>query len=488
MGIVFVDARKGSNAGNRWSRATGCLGMLVVWASFVGCSGDAPAEQTTPTARQLKVLTRTFAAAGPPELRERFTGIVVPHRSSALAAKALGRVEQVMVDMGDRVETGQLLIQLDEQQLNAELQVAEANLAGAKNRLDELQTGPRRQDIDRAVSRVAEVQANLQLAQANFERAQELRISGAISRQEFDERQFAVQALESQLGAAAQELDLLREGTRQELLAAQVNAVLSLEAEIERIRVRVREQQVIAPYAGQVQARLIDEGDVVQPGQTLLQLVESAELEVEVGLPVQLANNLQPSRVDLVVGGDSDTGGAGIKLPAELARMAPGLDAATRTRKCVFKLRPSAGEHVVIGDAVHVFVRLPLEPSVGGSVWVPTSALSAGPRGLWNLFVVVAHDAAAVSGTEPAPPAVKAAEMPHRAATARPVSQGSLGVMSVVEQRPVELLRVFGEWSEVRGPIDPSESFVIDGMHRIVSGQVVMAVEVTEQSPGEPQC
>lgn len=422
--------------------------------------------------RRLKVLTSTFAETLPPEYCERFTGIVVPHRASALAAKAVGRVERVLVDIGDTVEEGQLLIQLDEQQLLAERRVAEAELAVAQNRLEELETGPRRQELDRAQSRVAEIQANLDLAAANLKRAQGLRDSGAISKQEFDEQRYAVDALDSQLKAAQQQLDLLEEGTRREMLAAQRNLIRSLEAGIERIRVRLAEQQVRAPYAGQVQTRLVDEGDVVQPAQTLLQIVESSVLEVEVGLPVKLANRLQPDWADLVV---EDDRGKSVKLPAEIARMAPSLDSSTRTRKCVFRLHPQQGHPVVIGDAVSVCIRVPLEPAAKGSMWVPTTALTTGPRGLWSVYVLVAPG---VENHANLAPPNSAGGATRDAAESKPSSDGKAGAETewLVEQRPVELLRAYGDWSEVRGPLQFEERFITEGVHRIVRGQIVVAV------------
>jgi hypothetical protein len=83
--------------------------------------------------------------------------------------------------------------------------------------------------------------------------------------------------------------------------------------------------------------------------------------------------------------------------------------------------------------------------------WVQTQSLTAGPRGLWALYV-----------------AVPLMETPL-------ITQGgSVDVAThKIERRPVELLRAQGPWSEVRGPVKPDEAIVVEGTHLVVPGQLV---------------
>lgn len=409
-------------------------------------------EETASSARFLEVATSTFSQVRPPNMEQRYTGIVLPRRTSLLAAKALGRVEEVRADIGDAVRAGDLLIELDDDQLAAELEVAQASLAAAQDRLQEMLAGPRRQDIEQAESRVNELQAILDLEQANLERTQALKASRAISIQELDERRFQVQATTARLAAAQQQLNLLREGTRAEQLAAQKNLVASLLAEVDRIQVRLDEQRILAPYDGQVQQRLVDEGAVVSPGQALLEIVETGALEIHVGLPAELAADLQAGVMEHIFvlppgRSQPSTDLAAGRVSARLDRISPNLDATTRTRRCILLIEAKETPLIAIGDSVDVLLNHSRESANHyHGTWVPTEALTAGPRGLWMLFVTV--------------PADQDSRFPELD-------------LQKIEQRPVELLQAHGEWSLVRGPLDQNERFVTRGVHRIVAGQLV---------------
>ncbi len=124
--------------------------------------------------RPVRVVTVPVRAAGPASMTQRFTGIVNARRMSTLSAKSLGRVERIAVDIGDHVRPGEVLVELDRDQLAAERRVVAANGNAAQARLAELQAGPRAQDIARAESAVREAQANLELREASFRRVADL--------------------------------------------------------------------------------------------------------------------------------------------------------------------------------------------------------------------------------------------------------------------------------------------------------------------------
>ena len=388
-------------------------------------------------ARPLRVVVQHAANAGPAELRQQFTGIVRPRRQSQLAAKALGQVEEVLVDLGDIVAQNQLLVRLNVDELQAERRVLRARLQGAQQQLTELETGPRMQDIDQAQAALQEALASQRLRMANLERTRSLRVSSSVSAQELDEAQYALDAANSQVEAASLALDLLQEGTRSERIEAARAEVASLEAEIERTEVRIAEQQVTAPYAGRIESRFVDEGSIVAAGQKLLEIVEADHLLVHVGLPPALAIQCQHSPPNVSVGGQA--------LNVEFERLAPTLDEATRTREVVFRVAASDGSYVTGGMAVAVEVAAPPERR---GLWIPTAALTSGQRGLWALYVVIPDQAV----------------------------EAATNMTGVIDRRPVEVLGTQGEWSEVQGEISPQDQIVMEGVHRVAHGQCVVAV------------
>ncbi|MEO0683462.1 MAG: biotin/lipoyl-binding protein, partial [Cyanobacteria bacterium J06649_11] len=83
------------------------------------------------------------------------SGIVQPVRSVNISPKVAGRVSKLFVEQGDIVKEGQLIAQMENADLQAQVQEAAATLEIEKARLDELETGNRRQDIAAAEANVS---------------------------------------------------------------------------------------------------------------------------------------------------------------------------------------------------------------------------------------------------------------------------------------------------------------------------------------------
>lgn len=387
-------------------------------------------------ARPLSVRGLRLSQAGPEFLSQKFTGIVMARRRTELSAKTLGRVERIAVDIGDRVSAGQVLIDLDRAQLQSERAVVEANLNAAQARLAELQHGPRPQELEQSAAAVKEVRSQAELLKANYDRAVQLYERSSISRQEFDESRFRATAVFAQLESAEKSFELLQVGTRSEQIDMQLAVVAGLHAQLKTIDIQLAEKHISCPYTGHIQARLVDEGQIVAAGQPLLEIVETTALEVHVGLPVDLCTNLSEDQLYVKVG---DTA-----LPTTLARVSPTVQSTTQTREVVLALKDQSYQLIPLGSAVQVELKRQMETQ---GYWIPTSALTSGIRGLWAVFV-----ATPLENVQPA----AESRATHR-----------------IERRQVELLRSQGDWSEVRGPIAGSEQLVIDGIHRIVAGQKV---------------
>lgn len=427
--------------------AVACIGVLSSFACYqwglnspgkdgsVESAADPVQSKVAERNRLLSVTTCQLNAAGPDFLSQKFTGIVASRRKSQLAAKTVGRVESVLVRVGSNVAQGDVLVELDQQQLVAQRNLAVAALNAAQARLRELRAGPRTQEIEQAESRVSELESNLKLSQANFARLSDLRNSSSISKQEYDESRFSLNAAEAQLQSATQALELLKEGTRVEQIESQVATVEGLVAQIAKIDADIRDQTIVAPFNGAIQMRQVDEGAVVSPGQTLLEILEATPYEVRVGLPQELVDDLSESNLAVLHDGQ--------KLSASIARVAPAIQETTRTREVVLLLSEVSSAIVSVGSAVSVEVRQPTESQ---GYWVPTKSLTAGARGLWAVFVAVAS--------------------PEN------------GGQHQIERRQVELLRAYDGWSEIQGPLSPSDQLVIEGVHRVTPGQEVECVRV----------
>ncbi len=86
-------------------------------------------------------------------------GKVVPVRSAAISFLAGGNVAKVPVAFGDRVTAGQTLVELDTRQLEIQLAQADANLASAQAKLNQLKNSPTAQEVASAKQNVVSAQA-----------------------------------------------------------------------------------------------------------------------------------------------------------------------------------------------------------------------------------------------------------------------------------------------------------------------------------------
>jgi RND family efflux transporter MFP subunit len=191
-------------------------------------------------------------------------------------ARINGYLKRFLVDLGDSVRKGQLLAEIESPEVDQQLRQARANLA---------------------VARAALVQnrANLTLAGIGARRWAALAKDHAVSQQEADEKQAALEAREADVHAAEA-------------------AIQSQEANVKRYEELQGFMQILAPFDGLISSRSVDIGTLVSEGSTtstreLFRLVqvetlrvyvnvrESAMASVQPGLEVQLRFDAHPGRV-----------------------------------------------------------------------------------------------------------------------------------------------------------------------------------------------
>ncbi|MGL4513289.1 MAG: efflux RND transporter periplasmic adaptor subunit [Lacipirellulaceae bacterium] len=360
-----------------------------------------------------------------------YTGTLVAARRSVLSFERAGKLVELAVDEGDRVEAGQPLARLDSRRLEARRAQTEAELAEATATLRELVAGPRAEVIAAAEAELRDLASQAEVARRNLERRARLVESRAVSREEYDDALFLLRAAEARRDGAQQRLDELNAGTREERLDAQRARVGSTEARLADVNHELDDAVLVAPYGGQIAARRLDEGAVISAGQGVLDLIEDTRLEAWVGLPSDVAGRVR-------VGDSVEVTVEGAAHQAVVKSVRPELDPQTRTQNVVLRFEGTAreGSPLVAGRMVRIGLREPVE---GQGYWLPTASLSPRLRGLWCALVV--------------------------------------DEKNTVATRDVEVIEVDGDRSFVRGALLPGERVVVEGAHRVVAGQEVRPVE-----------
>jgi len=191
--------------------------------------------------------------------------VAAPQRVD-LGATVTGRVTAVLVAEGASVRAGQPLVQLEDAELRAALAQARASARQAAARLAGLRSTGR----SAAQATVAQTDSNLLAAQADLRRTRDLVAQGFVSQARLDDAERAVAVAQAQLaGASAQRAAVADQGSD----VAQAEAQLALAgAAVEAAIARLAQTQLLAPADARVLQRLVEPGQIVQPGRALLAL------------------------------------------------------------------------------------------------------------------------------------------------------------------------------------------------------------------------
>ena len=199
------------------------------------------------------------------------TGTVNARDELIIGSDASGvRLLEVMVDVGSRVQKGQLLARADDAQLQAQLA--------------------------QQVAQVKQAQAENAQAIANLERAERLT--------DF----FSVETVQTRRTSAA-------------TASAKVDLAV---AQLAELRVKIAQTRVLAPASGVISRKSATVGAVVQPGNELFRLIRDGELEWRAELPSHSIAQIQPGAVARIVLDNGDS------LHSTVRMVAPTMDSGTR--------------------------------------------------------------------------------------------------------------------------------------------------------------
>ena len=256
-----------------------------------------------------------------------FAGEVRARHETPLAFRVAGKVAKRRVDVGDRVAAGQVLAELDADDLRLGREAAEAQLAVA--------------------------QADARLAEAEYERFRVMHERQLVSRSLFDARKSTLDAAISRVAQARAQLDVAGNQAAYGVLRA--------------------------PKAGVIAMRQIEAGQVVAAGQMAFGLAEDGEREVAIALP-------EADVARFAVGQDVLVelwALPGQRVPGVIREIAPAADAQARTFATRVSLRLPGSIDVELGQSARVYAA----NAAAAALSVPLSALTehAGKPAVWVL-------------------------------------------------------------------------------------------------------
>ena len=262
-------------------------------------------------------------------------GVVAARIAVTVSTRVTGLLKEVHADQGDRVTAGQILAVLDDTDVAAKAIAArEAATASRRN-------------VEAAEAALAKARADLELAQSNFQRDQEVFRTRNISQAAMDATAAALKSAQSAEASAAATLAARRAESDAAAQAAVYASVLHAFTRIS------------APMDGLIVSREAEVGDTLVPGSPIFRLVDTDTLWVAARIDESVVGRAevgQPARINLR---------GGQELPGEVARISRQSDPATRELEVDvafrelpqrFAMDPEAGVTIQAGEEQGVLI------------------------------------------------------------------------------------------------------------------------------------
>ena len=240
------------------------LALLAIALGAAGCGVDkqvAAATEPAPVSRSRGAETPSSPAAAAPEQRGAgdaplvVSGPLVVEHQLDLVAMREGLVAVILVEAGKRVKTGDVLAQLDDRQIHAELEAARAKTRSIE-------------------ADVRNWEAEAKVMQSDYERAQKMWDANLLPKEQLEHAKFKVES---------EQWDIRRV---RELLTYSKETEHGLELELEKTR-------ILAPFDGIVARRYVREGQAVTKSDRLYWVTAEAPLRLRFTLPEKYLGRLK---------------------------------------------------------------------------------------------------------------------------------------------------------------------------------------------------
>ncbi len=255
------------------------------------------------------------------------TGTLEAKTRVSISPYETGLVKTLHADQGDMVKAGALLVEMNAEDIVQQLSVAEADLSIAQAAL---------QRVD---AEIAAAHATLDYAKLTFERMEKLLQSQSISLADVDKSRQAYQVASAQLEQA--------EKKKQEIEAEQVRH----QAQINYYKSKLAETRLNAPFDALVIRRNREQGSMVNPGVSIMDVVDTSQIWASVWVDEAALAAIQPGmQVDVVFRAMPQQ-----KFPGKVCRTSRETDRETREYRVDVALE-KLPENWVLGQRLEVFI------------------------------------------------------------------------------------------------------------------------------------
>lgn len=212
---------------------------------------------------------------------------VLPGTRADVRALIDGDVREVLVQEGDLVQAGQVIVRLDDAAPRAGLAAAQAESARLQAELAAARRGAKQQEIDVARQKMNTARKTAEVARAQATRLQSAYRSKSVTTQDYERARGAAEVAEQQYLEAQRAFDLVASPVVEERIKALEASVAEADAKIQYQQQALDYTNLTAPIAGRIvsQRLLFARGSFLHRGELLATIEDRAKVLAEIKIP-----------------------------------------------------------------------------------------------------------------------------------------------------------------------------------------------------------
>jgi multidrug efflux pump subunit AcrA (membrane-fusion protein) len=267
------------------------LSILIFTIIFCGC-GKKKVEVANPDAATVHV---EVAPAVQQDFQQIYqaSGAIEPISSSEISPDVAGKIVKLMVQEGNNVKKGQVLVQLDDTGVTAQYDQAKAALKFAEANWDKARTGVRPQELEIAKQVVQQAKVALNMSTTDLSRTENLYKAGVATKQEFDAANVRVKVAQAQYQTALENLKLAEEGARAEDKLAAEAGYEQAKATVALVKDQLDKTKIKSPINGVVTQKHHDVGEMLMPGVSVFRVETITPMKAVLRVPQEDASQIK---------------------------------------------------------------------------------------------------------------------------------------------------------------------------------------------------
>lgn len=349
-----------------------------------------------------------------------YSGIVGSSELKKLAFKSAGRIGKIHVKEGQSIKKGQVLVELEDQDLQYALNAAKGQMVAVQSAYEKAVNGAAPEDLRNAELNVKKAQDAYDYVMNNYKRVWELYNNNAVPKSEVEKAKLEADVKESELNQARELLSQVKSGARSEDKKALLGQLEQAKADYEYKASLVKDAVMTAYSDGYIVDILYEKGELVQAGYPVV-VVRNKGLVVNVGLSEKDFGKVALGTEAKISSGEKTVDGT-------VTNISQVPDAETRTYNI----------EITLGDSslnLGAITKVDIITGNESGIWIPlTSMLSDGMD-----YVYLAKG-------------------------------------NIAEKREITIEGITGSMAKVKG-LKPGEQLVVEGMKRLRAGDGISVIK-----------